>query len=144
MVTQKIFQAFKLHGCKVHSSQLLLPQVFPFYADIQIARIIKFLFVIFLAGSTAISCSRGPEVKMRGKYINENQQANLEITSEKMVVSSGPLTIGADYKVLNVNGTDVTVELSAPNTPKATMVVTVNENYLEIDNFLFGGTWTRK
>lgn len=106
---------------------------------------IAIVTVLFVAGTLLASCSSGPAAGIRGKYANENQDATLEITSDKMVGSLGPLTITADYKVLSVAGADVTVELTAPDTPRDNMVVTVSDKSLVIkDNFLFGGTWTRK
>ena len=107
---------------------------------------VKLIAVLCLLGCALVSgCGGGPDGRMRGTYTNENQQATLEVTSNKMVVSGGPLTISAEYRVLNVTGTDVTVELTASNAPKGEMVVTVRDNSLVIkNNFLFGGTWIRK
>lgn len=101
--------------------------------------------VSFLAFALLAACSRGPDAAMRGRYENKDQKATLEVTADKMVASGGPLTITADYKVLSVSGSDVTVELTAPHTPKGTLVVTVRDDALVIkDNLVFGGTWTRK
>ena len=62
-----------------------------------------------------------------------------------MIVSGGPLTITVDYKIVGVNGNDITVELSAPDIPTASKIVTVRDASLIIQNsFVFGGNWTRK
>lgn len=101
--------------------------------------------LLVLAGTLFAGSSTSPDVKMRGAYVNENQQATLEVTSDKIVVSGGPLTIKADYKVVSVSGGDVTVELTAQGTTKGNMVITVRDDSLLIkDSFLFGGTWRRK
>lgn len=103
------------------------------------------IFPVLIASVLVIGCEKGPERKMHGTYVNSNQKATLQMTADKMVVSGGPLTITADYKVVNVSGNDLTIEVTAPNTPKGNMVVTVSDDSLLIqNNFLFGGRWTRK
>ena len=83
---------------------------------------------------------------MRGEYVNEGATAaTLKVTADTMLVSGGPLVITATYKVVEVTNDTVTVELSAPNTPKGKMVVQVSTDSLFIkDNFLFGGKWKRR
>jgi predicted RNA-binding protein len=62
-----------------------------------------------------------------------------------MSVSSGPMVVTADYRVLKVSGVDVAVELTAPGVPTASQVITVGDDMVIIrDNFLFGGNWKRK
>jgi hypothetical protein len=53
--------------------------------------------------------------------------------------------ITASYKVVGVTNDTVTVELSAPGTPKGNMVVQVLADSLVIqDSFIFGGKWKRQ
>ena len=83
---------------------------------------------------------------MRGDYVNEGKtKATLKVTGDTMIVSGGPLQITASYKVMEVHSNVVTVELSAPNTPKGKMDVQVLGDSLVIkNNFLFGGKWKRQ
>jgi hypothetical protein len=43
--------------------------------------------LLALAGAVLTGCSRGPEATMRGKYVNDNKKATLEVTSDMMVVT---------------------------------------------------------
>jgi hypothetical protein len=83
---------------------------------------------------------------MRGQFVNDGEtKATLKVTADTMVVSGGPLVITASYKVVGVTNDTVTVELSAPGTPKGNMVVQVLADSLVIqDSFIFGGKWKRQ
>lgn len=105
-------------------------------------RLSPLLLALALAGGVLMS--QTADRAMRGSYVNIDSTATLEITADKIVASGGPITISADYKVVKVDGNKVTVEVSAPNTSKDSIVIAVADTFVIIEGGAIGGRWTRK
>ena len=105
------------------------------------------VFFLILVTTLLTGCQRGPSTSMKGTYVSVGSTGNakLEVTSDKMTLSSGPITIAVTYRIVKVNGSNVTVEVSAPDMPKGQFDVSVGNDSLDIKNSMaFYGHWVRK
>lgn len=90
-------------------------------------------------------CSRGPA--LRGTYLNTKSEAALEVTADEIIVKANWVRLGVQYKVVAVDGPDVTVQLSYPKvSAKGRATIKVAGDALVIggpDAGMLAGTWTR-
>ncbi len=107
----------------------------------------KITAVVVLACALFVSgCgNRGPA--LRGTYLNAKSEAALEVTADEIIVKSNWVRLGVQYKVMDVNGPDMTVQISYPRvSQKGTIAIRVSDDGLLIrgsDAGMFAGTWTR-
>lgn len=96
------------------------------------------------------ACNTGPGSSIQGTWINPDKPyLTLHITAHQMVTFGGAINVKSDYKIVNVTGNEITIEVKSPDAPAWAngylQVLTVADDTLEIkNNIFFSGSWTRK
>jgi prepilin-type processing-associated H-X9-DG protein len=87
------------------------------------------------------------QARLVGKYQRGDTEAklNLEVTDQKITLSTGPVTLSYNYKPVQIDGDKISLELTAPDTPAATTIVTIEKDGVSFsESSEFNGKWVKK
>lgn len=75
-------------------------------------------------------CSKSPDKKMIGEYVDADGKGGLSITADKMTFSRGPMSLSMSYKVVKTDGDKVTIDVSIMEGKTFQQTVTVADDHI--------------